>query len=115
MNSPMIQKMVVDTYMLLSKHCPELIEVLNHAISIIPTELCFVGTPFTGLAFVSILADGNNRPHFDKDLASIIITLGNNISGGRTLYYNPINFKSNNSEFTIRNCVAEIAFVHGQY
>ena len=60
MNSPMIRKMAVDAYMLLLKHCPELIEPLNRTISIIPPELRFIGTPFTGLAFVGTLADGNN-------------------------------------------------------
>ena len=116
----MIKKMAVDAYMLLLKHCPELIEALNHAISIIHPELLFIGTPFTGLVFVGLvfvgtLANGNNRPHLDKDLASIIITLGNNISGGRTRYYNPVNFKSNKPESSKGKCVAEVCFVHGQY
>ena len=115
MNSPMIKKMAANAYILLLKHCPELIEPLDHAISIIPQELRFIGTPFTGLAFVGSLADGNNRPHLDKDLASIIITLGNNISGGRTRYYNPVNFKSNKPESSKGKCVAEVCFVHGQY
>ena len=115
MNSPMIKKMAVDAYMILLKHCPELIEALNHAVSIIHPELRFIGTSFTSLAFVGSLADGINRLHLDKDLASIIIMLGNNISGGRTWYYNPVNFKSNKPEFTKGNCVAEVCFVHGQY
>ena len=115
MNSPMIKKMAADAYMLLLKHCPELIEVLKHAISIIPKELCFANTPFTGLAFVGKLEDGNNRPHLDKDLASIIITLGKNVTGGKTRYFNPTNFKSNKPESTTGNCVAEVDFIHGQY
>ena len=115
MNSSMIKKMAVNAYTLLSKHCPDLVEVLQRAISIIPEELRFSDTPFTGLAFVGNLEDGENRPHLDNDLASIIITLGKNISGGKTNYYNPNNFKSKNPEVTKGDCVAEVDFEHGQY
>ena len=72
----------------LEKNDRELLEKVNFFKEIAPQELLVCGSIFNGMALVGDLSDGYNHIHKDKnDLCSIILMVGNNITGGNTSYY----------------------------
>ena len=55
---------------------------------LVPDKFRVCGTVFNSVALVGNLENGENHKHRDEeDLCSIIITLGKDVSGGRTLYW----------------------------
>ena len=104
-----------------SKHEPGKYQTLLRVKDLIPKELRIGTTLFTGVALVCSPNEKEhkkfNHPHVDgKDMTSIFITLGHNISGGRTQYYS-----EQKSCFPLQEeCnwpdpVHEVPFQHGQY
>ena len=72
----------------LEKNDRELLEKVCFFRKIAPQELLVCGSIFNGMALVGDLSDGYNHIHKDKnDLCSIILMVGDNITGGNTLYY----------------------------
>jgi hypothetical protein len=67
------------------------------------------------MALVGDLKDGENHTHTDEhDIISIFVTLGHNIQGGSTLYFDGANFSSKDPEKTRGKQVYEVPFQHGQ-
>eukprot|EP00957_Ditylum_brightwellii_P074572 5666643-Ditylum_brightwellii.AAC.1 len=67
---------------------PTLIPLLQCATKIIPDELHLGGTFWTAFTLVGDLNNGWNHHHIDKNnIVPLIITLGKDVCGGCTKYY----------------------------
>lgn len=98
-----------------ARHNSGIIDVLDEAKRIIPTELRIAGTSFTALALVGDLKPGDNHQHLDDhDVISIFTTVGDNdVTGGRTLYYDGGSaFDKKDPAGTCGNVIAETLFKH---
>ena len=104
-----------------SKHELNKYRSLLRVKDVIPKELRIGTTLFTGVALICSPTEKEhkkfNHPHVDgKDLASIFITLGHDVTGGKTQYYS-----QHKSMFSLEdegnwpNPVHEVPFEHGQY
>eukprot|EP00957_Ditylum_brightwellii_P202366 15329830-Ditylum_brightwellii.AAC.1 len=94
-----------------------LLPVLEKAKTIIPFELRYRNTFWTSLTLVGDIKDGNNHEQKDSnDVASLVIMLGDDISGGDTMYFNGgIEFNRRRIKETRVELEHATTFKHGRY
>jgi hypothetical protein len=98
------------------KNDPQLFDVLLEAQKCIPQELRVCETVFTAMALVGDCKDGFNHEHMDEnDVISIFVTLGQGITGGRTLYFDGTELDKQDLSGTRGEQIHAVEFVHGQY
>ena len=95
---------------------PALLRTLEAAKATIPSELRVCDTLFTAIALVGDGKDGLNHEHLDDhDVISIFVTLGQDITGGSTLYFDSTSFSKKDPSGSRGSQVHAVAFEHGQY
>ena len=108
-NHPLVRKLALFMDALVYKYNPESKDELDCAKLIIPEKYRIRGTCFTAFTLVGVGDSSSGFVHIHKDnrdVVSIILSLGNNVKGGDTIYYKD---KSGQHE------IARTIFKHGQF